>query len=373
VGAAADLDPALPSGPVALAWFDLGRRSGSAGPADPVPTGTSSPVRSTVGAGATAPVEPGRPVVSSASARAAGSTGSAAVTSADTVTNGSTSGVPDGAVRRLNRDQPADRPTVDRPTVDRPAGDGPGVDRPAVSDRPRTGRPAASAIGAAAHRRSPRAAMPDRPGQEPASVEVPPATATPSPSAHIFFDVPTSKKMWAAPSDTALTAPEAGSTAPETPLPEQADRPSPERIEAGDPAARTDSPRAEPTHAVHHDAGTAAAPLDTDRAAGGEPWTSPITPAHLVPAARTPAATSRFMPRMDEPVGVRAADAPTAQAVTAPWPRLTGRERGQDQQPGPWPELLDDAELWAVPAPTRTDPDRIRVRQSQQEGRPWNA
>ncbi|MEU7823736.1 hypothetical protein [Catellatospora sp. NPDC049133] len=76
---------------------------------------------------------------------------------------------------------------------------------------------------------------------------------------------------------------------------------------------------------------------------------------------------------MDEPVGVRAADAPTAQAVTAPWPRLTGRERGQDQQPGPWPELLDDAELWAVPAPTRTDPDRIRVRQSQQEGRPWNA
>ncbi|WP_155368245.1 hypothetical protein [Catellatospora vulcania] len=59
------------------------------------------------------------------------------------------------------------------------------------------------------------------------------------------------------------------------------------------------------------------------------------------------------------------------QAATAPWPPLTGQ--GAEQEPGPWPELLDDGELWAVPAPIRTDPDRSRLRQNQQEGRPWNA
>ncbi|MEU8003882.1 hypothetical protein AB0B66_22220 [Catellatospora sp. NPDC049111] len=347
MGIAADLDPALPRGPVALAWFDLGRRSDSTGPADPMPTGTSSVGRAVEGAEATTPVTAARPVASSASARAAGS---ADPTSADTVTN-----------------------------------------RPAVADRSRTAPAVATTIGYAAHRPTP-----SRPGQEPAPMEARPATATPSPSPHIFFDVPTSKKMWAAQSDTALTDPEAGSTAAEALSSEQAGTPAFERVKTDDPAIRTDPPRAETTHpdTVRHDAGTAvattraprlcatdqgdaerhsAANPDVGRAPSHDPWTSPFTPAHVVPAARPPAVAGRFAPGEDGPAGGHADGAPAPSVVAAPWPRLTGREPGREQQPGPWPELLDDAELWAVPAPTRTDPDRIRVRQSQQEGRPWNA
>ncbi|MFD0592183.1 hypothetical protein ACFQZ4_06110 [Catellatospora coxensis] len=145
-----------------------------------------------------------------------------------------------------------------------------------------------------------------------------------------------------------------------TPQPSTADQVEAERL----PAANRDAanPDAESPDAE-----------SPDRLLSRDPWTSPFTSAHVVPAVSTPAATGRFRPGQVGPAGVSAADEAGTSAATAPWPRLTGRERGQEQEAGPWPELLDDTELWAVPAPTRTDPDRIRLRQSQQEGRPWNA
>ncbi len=57
--------------------------------------------------------------------------------------------------------------------------------------------------------------------------------------------------------------------------------------------------------------------------------------------------------------------------MAAPWPALAGEDAAGERDL--WPRLLDDTALWAVTAPPGTDPDRIKLRQRQQEGSSWNA